>query len=236
MYPPDETEGFHPIWINRHFLEEAKYQNGKLKVGDAAFSSLYIEVEYMDIRALQKVLEFAKEGLPVCLKRLPRQPGFVKSPEYEKMLRELASLKNVSDKFEKVVQLPPLIQTRFSVSPSPTGEGVLRSGTDEDRGDSLPEYWCRVDTDGTYYLFLAQPLSKDLKYPVYSGQSFMKQPVYRELTINVNGHSIQRKVKFSPYQSIMLKITSDGKLKSVNIDFLPKDPVVRPREPQKTYF
>lgn len=213
VYPPEETEGYHPVWINRHFLEQASSENGKLNVGDASFSCLYLDVAYMDIRALQKVLEFAKEGLPVCLKRVPKQPGFVKSPEYEKMLQQLSSLKNVSDKFENVVRQPPLIQ-----------------------GDSLPEYWCRVDRDGSYYLFLAQPLSKDLKYPVYSGQSFMKQPVYRELTINVNGYSFHRKFKFKPYQSLMVKITPEGKWKWVDIDFLPKDPVVRPREPQKTYF
>jgi hypothetical protein len=54
VYPPKETEGYNPIWINRHFLEEAKYQNGKLMVGDAQFSTLYCDVEYMDVRALKK--------------------------------------------------------------------------------------------------------------------------------------------------------------------------------------
>lgn len=220
VYPPEETEGYHPIWINRTFLEEAKFQHdgadktgGKLIIGDAQFSSLYCDVDYMDIRALKKVLEFAKEGLPVCMKRLPKQPGFVKSPEYSKMLDELSSLNNVSDQFRKVVKHPPLIQ-----------------------GDSLPEYWCRVENDGTYYLFLAQPLSKDLKYPIYSGQSYMKESIFRDLTLNINGKVIHKKFEFKPYQSLMLKITPDGKMKLVDISFIPKDPVIRPHEQQKTYF
>jgi hypothetical protein len=220
VYPPEETAGYHPIWINRTFLEQAKFQNaspakggGKLIVGDAQFSSLYVDVAYMDIRALRKVLEFAKEGLPVCMKRLPKQPGFIKSPDYAKMLEELSSLSNVSDQFEKIVQHPPLIQ-----------------------GDSLPEYWCRVANDGTFYLFLAQPLSKDLKYPVYSGQSLMKQSVFRELTLNINGKVIRKKFEFKPYQSLMLKIAPNGKMDFVDISFIPKDPIVRPHEPQKTYF
>jgi hypothetical protein len=201
-------------------LEEAKYQNarlsdgqGKLIVGDAAFSVLYVNVEYMDIRALKKVLEFAKQGLPVCMKRLPKQPGLVKSPEYSKMLQQLSSLNNVSENFEKVVQHPPLI-----------------------KGDSIPEYWCRVEKDGTHFVFLAQPLSKDLKYPVYSGQSFMKQSVFRDLQINVNGKIIHRKFEFKRYQSLLLKITPDGEMESIDITFVPKDPVVRPHEQQKTYF
>ena len=213
VYPPEETEGYHPLWINRHFLEEAKFQNGKLIVGDAQFSSLYVDVDYMDVRALKKILAFAKEGLPVCMKRLPNQPGFLKSPEYERMLNELSSLRNVSQKFEQVVQHPPILQ-----------------------GDSLPEYWCRVEKDGTHYLFLAQPFSKDLKYPVYSGQSLMKQSVFRELMLYTNGKTIRQKFEFKPYQSLMLKITADGEMEVVDITFIPKDPIVRPRESQKMYF
>ncbi|HUM46795.1 MAG TPA: glycosyl hydrolase [Chitinophagales bacterium] len=213
VYPPEETEGYHPIWINRHFLEEAKYINDKLVVGDAQFSSLYCDVAYIDIRALKKVLEFAKEGLPVCMKRLPKQPGFLKSADYAKMLEELSSLKNVSPKFEQVVQHPPLIQ-----------------------GDSLPEYWCRVEQDGTYYLFLSQPLSKDLQYPVYSGQSLMKQSEFRDLELYVNGKTIRQKFEFKPYQSLMLKITPNGEIETIDITFIPKDPVVLPHEQQKTYF
>src|SRR4030095_12971747 len=53
IYPPVETEGYHPLLINRHFLEQSDFQNGKLMIGDAQFSSLYIDVEYMDARALR---------------------------------------------------------------------------------------------------------------------------------------------------------------------------------------
>ena len=213
VYPPGEVEGYHPIWINRHFLEEAKFENGKLKVGDAEFSSLYCDVEYMDVRALKKVLEFATEGLPVCLKRQPKQPGFSKSADYNKMVDELSILKNVSSDFKQVVQHPPFLQC-----------------------DSLPEYWCRVAPDGSYALFLAQPLSKDLKYPVYSGQSIMKQSVFREITININGKTIHQNFEFKPYQSLMLKISPVGKIDFVDISFAPNEPVVRPREIQKTHF
>ncbi|TSA51859.1 MAG: hypothetical protein D4R43_00150 [Sphingobacteriales bacterium] len=213
VYPPQEVEGYHPVWINRSFLQEAKFENHKLIVGDAQFSTLYCDVEYMDIRALAKVLEFAKRGLPVCMKRQPQQPGYTKSPDYKKMLDELSSLKNVSADFKIVVQHPALIS-----------------------GDSLPEYWCRVGADGSYYLFLAQPLSKDLKYPVYSGQSIMKQSVVRELTLNVNGKTIHHKFEFKPYQSLMLKISPAGKMEFIDITFLPKDPIVREHEPQKMNF
>jgi len=213
IFPPKETEGYHPLWINRHFLEEADFKNGKLSVGDAEFSTLYIDVNYMDIRALERILVLAKKGLPICLKNLPKQPGKSKSENFQKMLNELAALENVSDDFQKTVGHPPLIQ-----------------------GENIPEYWCRVAEDGTHYLFLAQMLSKDLKYPVYSGQSSMKQSDFKELTLNINGHNIQQKFEFKPYQSLMLKISPEGKVDFEDINFVPKDPEIRPREKQRMYF
>ncbi len=213
LFPPKETEGYHPLWINRHFLEVADFHDGKLIVGDAAFSSLYIDVEYMDVRALTRLLELARQGLPVCLKRFPKQPGKIKSKEYEGMLNELSGLKNVSESFKMVINHPPFIQ-----------------------GDNLPDYWCRQDKYGTYYLFLAQPLSKDLEYPIYSGQSLMKQSEFSELTININGKTIRQKIEFKPYQSVMLKIASTGKMEMMDILFVPKEPHVRAREVQKMNF
>jgi hypothetical protein len=213
VYMPQELEGYHPLWINRHFLEQAEYRRGKLRVGDAAFSSLYIDVEWMDVRALRRVAALAKKGLPICLKRVPKEPGKVKSGDYARLLNEMAALPNVSADLQAVVEHPPLIA-----------------------GDSLPDHWCRVAQDGTHYLFLAQPLAKDLKYPVYSGQSLMKASMFREVTLHVNGHQIKRRVEFRPYQSVLLQISPKGDVEELDIEFLPKEPVVRPREEQKSYF
>jgi len=213
IYPPKETEGYHPLWINRHFLEQADFQDGKLVVGDAQLSTLYIDVEYMDVRALRRILALAKKGLPVCLKGFPKEPGKIKSENYKGLLEELASLQNVSENFQQVVGHPPLIQ-----------------------GDSIPEYWCRVTEDGSHYLFLAQWPSKDLKYPVYSGQSYMDQSDFRELALNINKKRIKQNIEFKPYQSVMLKVTAEGEVELVDISFIPKEPVIRPREKQKMYF
>ncbi len=210
---PQELEGYHPLWINGHFLEQAKLENGKLIVGDAQFSSLYIDVEYMDIRAMRRVVLLARMGFPICLKRIPKQPGHSKSDEYLHMQQELTGLKNVKNAFEGVAQNPPLIQ-----------------------GDSIPEHWCRVEKNGSHLIFLAQPLAKDLQYPVYCGQSIMQSSIFRQLTLNVNGHSITENFEFKPYQSLLLKISPRGKLEYLDIGFVPRDPVVRPREVQKSWF
>ena len=213
IFPPAEVAGYHPLWINRHFLEKAKYVKNKLVVGDAAFSLLYLDVKYMDIRALKRILKLAKEGLPVCIKQLPVQPGKSKSEEYANMLKELLALKCVSKSFVKLIDHPALIQ-----------------------GDSLPEYWCRTTKDGTHYIFLAQWASKNLQYPIYSGQSLATESKKMDFKLNFNGKTQKINIEFEPYQSVMLKITPKGKIEFVDISFLPKTPIVRPREVQKMYF
>ena len=93
-----------------------------------------------------------------------------------------------------------------------------------------------VDEVCNKYLFLAQWSSKNLKYPVYSGQSLMEKSKTCNFTINNLGKSQRISVEFKPYQSIMLKISTKGKIEFVDISFIPKDPVILPREPQRMNF
>ena len=104
------------------------------------------------------------------------------------------------------------------------------------RGEVLPDYWCRVDVEGNYYIFLAQLPAKDLKYPLYSGQSFADSSMTLELSFQMQNIEIEETVVFNPYQSLMLKVSSVGKLEYLDINYVPKDPVVRPIEKQKMYF
>lgn len=213
IFPPDELEGYHPLWINRHFLDKAVFNDGKLIAGDATFNALYIDVKYLDLRALKRIVELAELGLKVCLKQQPKQPGYKKKDEYDEYLKKLISLRNVSDDFEKIISHPPLIAS-----------------------DSIPEYWCRVDQKGNHYIFLAQFPAKNLSYPIYSGQSTMKSSQYHDFTFTINGKKITKRLEFKPYQSLLLKFTPEGRMKLLDVSFTPKDPVVREREPQRTYF
>ena len=213
IHTPDEVAGYHPLWINRHFLDKARFVKKKLVLGDLSFSLLYIDVNYLDIRALKRILKLAKEGLAICIKQMPNQPGKSKSIEFSNLLNQLVSLKNVSANFTKLIDHPALIQ-----------------------GDSLPEYWCRTTKDGSHFLFLAQWQAKNLQYPVYSGQSLATETKEMEFLLYVNGNIQKLKVAFKPYQSIMLKINPNGAIEFMDISFMPKTPIVRPREVQKMYF
>ena len=64
----------------------------------------------------------------------------------------------------------------------------------------------------------------------------MEQSEFKELTFNINGNIIQQTVEFKPYQSVMLKVSAAGKVEFMDIQFLPRDPIVRPHEKQRMYF
>ena len=56
------------------------------------------------------------------------------------------------------------------------------------------------------------------------------------LTLNVNGKSFNHDFVFKPFQSIVVKISPKGKMSFIDISFIPKEPVVRPREEQRMHF
>ena len=210
---PEETKGYNPIWINHQFLEKAKYIHNKLYIGNACISVLYIDVKYMDFKALKRILQLAKEGLNICLKQTPLQPGLNKNPKFNKLLKELISIPNVYSEFSRDLLTLPLIESQ-----------------------TIPSFSARLQKDSSLIIFIAQEKSHNLKYPVYYGQSFMDTSNFLNITFNYNGNRIKKLVEFKPYQSILLKISSEGNFEQLDIKFNPTEPIIREKEKQKMYF
>ena len=68
VYFPDDLSGYNPTWINREFLEKAQFDRGLLKVGDAEFKVLYVDVKYLDYKVLKQLIRLAESGLNIILK------------------------------------------------------------------------------------------------------------------------------------------------------------------------
>ena len=202
--PPAELRGYNPIWISGNFLGNASVKDNKLVCGDETFSVLYIDASYIDLDALKTVVRFAGNGIQVYLRQIPRQPGKNKSPEFGKLLAELTGMKNVSREFPGKTGIRPLV-----------------------KGDSLPDFWCRKDGE-EYYFFIANPYSMDLHLPLKYGQSLSSDTVRRDLTFNVSGRELKLPVEFRPYQSVILKIGSQGDPEYLDISYDPPVPMTIP--------
>lgn len=199
VYFPDEVSGYHPAWINKEFLDKGRIENNRFLVGDASFSSLYIDVEYLDFEVLKRMTELAEAGLPVTLKRNPAEPGSVKHEEYHILVEKLRGLRNVTRQFSP--QRPPLVE-----------------------GETIPPYWAREENH-TLYIFFANPKSGRLTFPVRYGQSFSDGILTGNIAVNYGGEKYEMNLRFAPYQSLLFKI-ENGKMEEIDISFVPETPQV----------
>jgi len=203
---PDELKDCRPIWINSEFLQKAKYENGHLQVGDLSVKALYLDVKYLDITALQRILDLAQQGLQICLKNVPVEPGFIKSGDkYSNLTKELTRIRNVKHIWEEMENIQPFIT-----------------------GTQSFDYWSRID-NSDLYIFFANPKSQNLKFPLEYGQSISDSKEIHEITINYGGNIIPVKLQFEPYQSVLIKIDKQGKVNFIDIEYIPKTPVFKPR-------
>jgi hypothetical protein len=199
VYFPEELAGYNPTWINGEFLEKATLENGKLKVGDALYHMLYIDVKYLDYKALNRIAELADAGLNIVLKQEPKEPGMNKHPEYDDIILEIRNSKFVTN------DLPGDFKPFIT-------------------GDVIPHHWCRKDGE-TLYIFFPNPKSDRIKFPLNYGQALNEEIYQTQITINYQEKKIDLNLKFDPYQSLLYKI-ENGKAEQIDIKFIPRTPVV----------
>ena len=196
---PEEFKGMQPLWVNEHFLKSATFDNGVLHCGEANFKALYCDVEYMELGALKEIIRLAQDGLPVIMVRIPKEPGVVKHEEYDSLLSQLSTLNSQLTLNSKLSTLnfKPLIE-----------------------GSNLPDFWIRKDDD-TYYIFVANPLTQTIEYPLDYCYAFTDQGATRNITVNHHGKSEAFTLSFKPMESLLLKVDSEG-IKQINLGFMPK--------------
>jgi hypothetical protein len=203
-YLPEELRPWRPLWINGELLQKAEFRDGLLYSGDLAFSAIYVDVKFMDREALLKLLEFSRKGFPVCLKQDPIEPGLHKSKDYQALIVKLKRSDNVKNSWNEI-QISPIVT-----------------------GSSRSDYWCRQTDDG-YYFFFANPKSQNLKFPLEYGQSLTVKTETIPVKITLDGKTIPIKLIFKPYQSLLLHVDNANKPKFIDINFVPKTPVFKPR-------
>lgn len=202
--PPKELEGTQPLWVNAEFLERARLEEGRIRIGELSFRTLWVDVEYLDAQALASVLRLAKDGAAVVLRRRPKEPGKNPSPDYEARLDALLALPGVAT---KPAPFEPLVA-----------------------GEDLPDFWAREE-DGDLFAFFAQPKARDLTLPLSWGQARTDAPVEKNVRIRHRGRTRDVKLVFEPYQSLLLKVDRRGEVELLDIRFVPKTPRTSSAQP-----
>ncbi|MBN2464632.1 hypothetical protein JXD38_03280 [candidate division WOR-3 bacterium] len=206
LRPPAELAGRQPLWVSASFLRKARFEDGVLQVVDARFGLLYVDCEWLDADGLAEIARLAKEGLPVCLKRLPKRPGrAVDKSEAKKhgaALEALRRLSNVSSDFGSLLQEPPIV-----------------------RGEDAPDFWCRA-VDDELLFFFGHPASRGLTYPMEHGQAANAGQVRRDVTFSISGiDSFRLSLDFGPCESLLLRVSRTGRVERLDLCYAPPIPI-----------
>jgi len=199
VVPPIESLPYQPLWISVPFLKRAEFREGHLHVGEQSFASMYVDVEWLDAEALAEMWRLAVDGLPLVLRRQPRQPGRKTAADYESQLQALRALPNVLDDLRKVAMTPVVT------------------------GSDLPWYWVRRTATDRFFFF-AHPKVRDVCYPLPYGFSRCVATIRRQVTIFTDRGPIDVKLVFEPYQSIVLRVSDGGNVEFIDVTYRPPDP------------
>jgi hypothetical protein len=185
---PACIEGYHPLWMSTPFLKEATVENSLIKYGEATFSLLYVDVEWLDHEALLALIQLAIKGASICIIRHPKVPGHQPPADYKDHLTQLMNYPTVTSDLNAALRHPPLVD-----------------------GEDIPEYWCR-EVDGDYHLFFAHPDTKRIRYPMaYEGWR-STVTLKREVTVNLKGRTHDLHLIFDPEDALFVKISTMGDL------------------------
>jgi len=88
-------------------------------------------------------------------------------------------------------------------------------------------YWAR-ESGQSLYLFIANPQSRGLKFPLEYGQSYCMETIEIPLTISWQDQVYKRILEFPPNQSLLFEI-KNGHMEQVDIYLQTRTPVVKER-------
>ena len=88
-------------------------------------------------------------------------------------------------------------------------------------GENLPDFWCRQDGE-ELYIFVANPVAKNLKYPLRYGQAFEDRGSERTVVVNTSAGPQSLQLKFRPNESLLLKVDKQGKVDVLDLGFTAK--------------
>jgi hypothetical protein len=197
---PEETRPFQPLWVSATMLARAVVHEGRLVVGGQSFAALYLDVEWLDADALVEIERLASARLTVILTRRPRQPGHRRLNDYDARLNSLAALPNVVTSLSNA-RLRPVVS-----------------------GENLPPYWARESADYTDFFF-APPKAAEVSYPMPYGFSYCRETQRRNVTLRRGTASAEVELVFEPYQSLLLRLSAEGKVTPIDCRFQPPVPV-----------
>ena len=196
---PRESRGFAPLWISLPFLDRGEVIDRRLVVGEQVFEALLVDVEWLELRSLERIARLVESGLVVILARRPRQPGVRKSPDFARILDDIEGRPSVARSLQ-ATGLRPIVE-----------------------GEAIPPFWART-TEDRLILFFAHPDVEAIRYPLPYPSRLGGREARRRIVIQAFGESSAIELIFSPYQAVVIVKDLGALARLVDAAFHPPTP------------
>jgi hypothetical protein len=196
---PEETRGFNPLWITGPFLAAARWEDSRLCAGEASFDGLFVDCEWLERDTLVELARLAHAGLPLVLRRIPREPGHRRSPDYERLIADVRAQPSVVGSLQEAT-LRPLVS-----------------------GQDLPPFFARTSPAGATFFF-ASPKAREVRYPMEPGQSLTKDVVRRPVRFDAGEAPFDVELVFHPYQAVAVWLPVGGEPELLDVHYDPPPP------------
>ena len=148
VHMDDALLKYRPLWFSREWLEELVYEKPLFRYRNRSFEGFLVDAEWMSLDAVKELARLRRLGAPVIFKRWPQEPGMIKHEEYQILINEMQQQEQI-----ELTSIRPILES-----------------------DHPLDFWCRKDGD-EYYLFIAHPEVRKLRYPLEYGFSERIQEV-----------------------------------------------------------
>jgi len=221
---PAELGGRHPLWISGHYLKRAEFERGRLRIGDAEFSILYVDMKWLDEETLDQLLRLGAKGMPLVLIQQPQRPGKTVTHAYSAKLNLLNNMPGVYHEFQQARIFSDTEDGTVPLGPSLVSRsfhaGAIVGSLPDDVETSPIKYWCRK-SGNSHIFFFAHPKCSEVTYPMEPGQSHTTETFTIPVEINTGDAEVDVELVFRPYQSLLLEITGTEKPVFHDIEFVP---------------
>ncbi|MDT4762575.1 glycosyl hydrolase [Sphaerochaeta sp. PS] len=140
VHMDEELLKYRPLWFSKEWLQDLVYEEPFFRYRNRRFEAILVDSEWMVLDSLRAIARLRRQGAPVIFRRWPKEPGVVKHEEYQGLLDELKQQEEI-----KLTSIRPILESEQPL-----------------------DYWCRKDGDD-YYLFIAHPRMRKLRYPLEYG-------------------------------------------------------------------
>jgi hypothetical protein len=204
VIPKNLTLPYAPLYVsNKAFLHDNSVM--------ARFKALYVECEWMEPCALDRVCDLAsRTGLLVIWGQfLPKLPGHNRSDDvmhaYAQTLARIATLPNVFFDNAEFSRLTPVMQS-------------------VDDNVALPMFWVRQLEGDELLVFVANPAASGIRYPMRMGQSIEASQITRR-SVFLRGNKVATELVFNPFESLLIRVSRSGDVSQIDhVPFTPPTP------------